>query len=549
MRIQPNIPFNPVGPDTQALVRSIALAWTLGAALTVQAQQPQAGVPAATGGQTRFAISGYELSGDIPLSDAETAKILAPYLGPQSTLATLQQATAALEAALKQRGYTLHRVALPAQELGGKVRLSVVRFVIGKVVVQGQSQFSQANIRASLPELQEGGTPNFQTLAVQTAIANENPAKQVQVTVKESDEADKIDAAVQVKESKPWNLTLNLANPGNNATGNDRITLALSHANVMDADHQLSAAYTTSAERSDAVRQLGLSYRIPLYRQGAVLGLGYTYSDVVGNFGSFTSTGAGQTFSANLSLYRVPQGGLRSYWTLAIDDKTFNATKLNGAAVPGQVDRNSRPLALGYAVRSESDTAIWSADAQWALNLTGGPGNDLTSYRVEDQRIATAQWQALRGNLSYLAPLPGGWLWNARAQWQYSPHALISGEQLGLGGATSVRGTADRAISGDSGIGLSLELSSHELSPGLRAHAFVDGGVLSSNNTAASTALKASSDQLASVGLGLRFGSGALQWSAEWGQVVTAATQPPGGNPGLPRLRDEKFHLSLTARF
>ena len=525
------------------------LALALGLPLTAAAQQPQPGVPAATGAQTRFAISGYELSGDIPLSEAETAQILAPYLGPQSTLATLQQATAALESALRQRGYTLHRVALPAQELGGKVRLSVVRFVIGKVVVQGAAQYSQANIRASLPELQEGGTPNFQTLAVQTAIANESPAKQVQVTVKESEDADKIDATVQVKEARPWNLTLNLANTGNNATGNDRITLAFSHANLMDADHQMSAAYTTSAERSDAVRQLGLSYRVPLYRQGAVLALGYTSSDVVGNFGSFTSTGAGQTFQASLSLYQAPQGGLRRFWTVGLDDKTFQATRLNGAAVPGQVDRNSRPLSVGLALRRESDSAVWSADAQWALNIPGGPGNALAAYQVEDQRITTVSWQALRGNLSYLAPLPGGWLWNARAQWQYSPDALIAGEQFGLGGAGSVRGTADRVISGDSGLGLTLEVSSHELAPGLRAHAFVDGGVLASNHTAASTALKMASDQLASAGVGLRYGSAHLQWALEWGQVVTAATQPPGGNASLPRLHDEKFHLSLTARF
>jgi hemolysin activation/secretion protein len=506
-------------------------------------------MPDANGASTTFRISGFELTGDIPLDQAETTAVLAPFIGPNANLASLQKASAALEAAFKARGFALHRVALPAQELGGKVTLSVVRFVIGKVTVEGNKAFSLANVRASVPELAEGATPNFRTMAVQTAIANENPAKQVQVTVKESDEADKIDATVLIKEGSVWNRSVSMANTGSKATGNDRVTLALGHSNLFDLDHQMSAAFTTSVERGDAVKQLGLNYRVPMYRQGGVVGLSYTNSDVLGNFGSFTSTGAGQTYGANYSLYMPPSGGERTYWTMSLDEKIFNASKVNGVVVAGQSDRYSRPLTLGFTSRMESDTSIWGYNAEVAMNLSGGVGNNLTAYRTEDARIQTENWSVVRASANYLAPLSGGWLWSAKTQVQYSGDALIAGEQFGLGGAASVRGTAERAITGDGGLFASVELSTHELRPGLRIVGYMDAGWLNSNNVAASTASKLAVDQLASAGLGLRFNSRSVNMVAEWAHVVTGATQPAGGNATLPKAGDEKLHLSVTARF
>lgn len=516
--------------------------WCCGA---VWAQQ---GVPEATGATTTFKINGFELTGDIPLKTEVTTRVLAPYIGPNGTLDTLQKATAALEAELKAKGYALHRVSLPPQEVGDKVILNIVKFVIGKITVEGVSRYSEANIRASVPELMEGNSPNFNALAVQTTIANENPGKQLQVALKESEEADKIDVRLQVKESAPWNFSASLANTGSDATGRDRLSLVAGHANLFDLDHQLAAAYTTSVERSNDVKQLGLNYRIPLYALGGVVGMSYTNSDVVGNFGSFSSSGAGQTFGLNYNHYLAPQGGRRTYVSVALDEKLFNATKINGLQVPGQMDRGSRPLSLGYAARVEADTAQWGYNTELAFNLSGSAGNSLVAYQAEDVRISTTHWTVLRGGGNYIASFADGWLWSVRGHFQYSADALISGEQFGLGGATSVRGTAERAISGDSGVSSSFEITTPELMPGWRILGFVDAGWLSSNNTKLNPN-KPASDQLASTGLGLRYGSGNFGLSMEWGRVIAGAVQLPAGNTTLPKLGDEKFHLNLTARF
>ena len=62
-----------------------------------------------------FAIRGFDVTGDNPLSGDETTRVLAPFLRTDASIETLQKATAALEATLKERGFALHRVVLPPQ--------------------------------------------------------------------------------------------------------------------------------------------------------------------------------------------------------------------------------------------------------------------------------------------------------------------------------------------------------------------------------------------------------------------------------------------------
>jgi hypothetical protein len=50
------------------------------------------------------------------------------------------------------------------------------------------------------------------------------------------------------------------------------------------------------------------------------------------------------------------------------------------------------------------------------------------------------------------------------------------------------------------------------------------------------------------MGLGLRYNTGALGISADWGRIVTGSALGTT-NPAFPRAGDNKFHISLTARF
>lgn len=494
-----------------------------------------------------FTIRGFQVEGDNPIGDAEAQRVLAPYARSGATLETLQQATAALETALRERGYGLHRVALPPQELGANVRLNIVKFTVGKVGFEGREIYDEGNIRRTLPELREGESPNFKTLAIQTAIANENPNKQVQVGLRESEQPDKIDATITVKEQRPWTFGASVSNYGTDASGQDRFTVFGGHTNLWNLDHEFVGAYSTSIEQIDDVRQLGLAYKIPLYALGGVVGLSYTNSDVVGNFGAFTSTGAGHTFGASYTMYLAPQGGRRSYVSFALDDKLFEAARINDVVQFGQLDRRSRPVTVGYTARTETDTAVWGYNADFAINTGTGAHNDLNSYRSEDPRVDTVYWKAVHASAFYTGSIFKDWLWNVRGAAQYSPDVLISGEQFGLGGVNSVRGTEiERPISGDSGFSATFELNTPELSPGFRLLTFLDAGMLFNHDPNIS---KPGTDHLAGVGVGMRFNRGPFVISADYARLIWGSNVPLSVNSASPQSGDERLYVNLALRF
>ena len=383
---------------------------------------------------------------------------------------------------------------------------------------------------------------------MQTAIANESQGKQLQVVLKESDQPDKIDARVIVKESKDWNFSTSLNNSGSPATGRDRFSLVGGHANLFDLDHNFSAAYTTSLANPSRVQQLGLNYKIPLYGLGGVLGLSSTHSDVTGDFGPFSSNGAGQTMGLSYSHYLHPEGGRRSNITFSLDDKQFDPTVINGVPVPGQMNRRSRPLTLAYNVRVETDNLAYGYNVELAANLASGSGNNLAAYQSEDPRIRSASFRLLRAGFNYLGALgASGWTISGRGLMQYSSAALISGEQFGIGGASSVRGTGERPVSGDRGLFGSLEFGSPELLPGLRWLGFLDAGYVGSETSAASP--KLASDRLSSFGLGLRYSAGMIAASVEWARLIAGSKVLLALNSESPQKGDHKVHVNLSIRF
>ena len=128
-----------------------------------------------------------------------------------------------------------------------------------------------------------------------------------------------------------------------------------------------------------------------------------------------------------------------------------------------------------------------------------------------------------------------------------SAQTRLSGEQFGIGGASSVRGTTERPVSGDRGVFGSLEFNSPELMPGLRWAGFVDAGHVSSETSAASP--KLASDRLGSFGLGLRYSAGMISASAEWARLIAGSKVPLALNSESPQKGDHKVHLNLSVRF
>lgn len=205
-----------------------------------------------------FNIARFQVEGNTILPAEKVDALVAPYVGQQKRYGDVQKALEALENEFRRQGYGTVQVYVPEQELTtGVVRLLVSEGVIGKVTIAGNKYFDDANVRASLPNLKEGTAPNMRKLSENVQLSNENPAKQLEVTLGVSEEEGKVNARVEVKEEDPERIYLTLDNTGTKASGKHRIGIAYQNANLGNSDQVLTLAYTTALDPPGGMKILG----------------------------------------------------------------------------------------------------------------------------------------------------------------------------------------------------------------------------------------------------------------------------------------------------
>jgi hemolysin activation/secretion protein len=153
----------------------------------------------------------------------------------------------------------------------------------------------------------------------------------------------------------------------------------------------------------------------------------------------------------------------------------------------------------------------------------------------------------MRANGNWSKAFGDGWVFAARGQAQWAPTALIAGEQFGVGGHASLRGTQERAMAGDSGVAGTLELTSPEWVPGLRWLAFWDAGWTNRQGNSGSSV--PANDSASTAGLGLRYARGWLSVALDYGRVIKGSDVSQALNSAAPKSGDQKVHLQLSARY
>ena len=486
----------------------------------------------------RFAVRGFTIEGDLPIPQERAQAVLAPFAGPEVGIEQLQSAATALEAELTVRGFPFYRVIVPPQSLEGTVVLRVLPFRLGNVTVEGNQHFSTENVRRSLPALQPGASPNVAAVGRNRAAANEHPSKELDITFRQSEVPDSVDAQVRVQDQPPFGFFVGLNNTGERRTGSWRATLGVQHSNLWDLDHSVTATYTTAPEKTSDVKQYGLYYRVPFYRvSGALTGF-YAYSDV--NSGTianaFEVSGRGEFMGLHWRQHLTPIGAYSHSVEAGLDDRYFDSNVVFASTQLG-VDVRSRPASLTYLARLDGADYVLAGSVQYAHNLSGGSDNNDAAYSG-NRAGATRDWQALRYSLDgnwRVSP----WVLAARVRGQFANEPLIPGEQFGIGGATSLRGLREREATGETGISFTVEGLLPLPWEGLSAIVFMDAGEVRVKDAAPG---QQSRQGASSLGVGLRWTiARRLLLAVDAAQVLDGTTASEAG--------DRRLHFSLVYRF
>ncbi len=553
---------------------AIALLLSVGAHLAHAQAQPAAAPaaePAARAADPRFDINKFAIHGATLITADGLGLILAPYIGKNKDFGDVQKALEALEKAYTSKGYSAVQVVLPEQDISdGEVEFNVIEAKIGKIVVEGNKYFDEANIRASLPMVQQGQPPNIFRISDNLRVANENPAKQTTVLLRSGAEEGQVDAVERVADERPNKLSVTLDNTGTQQTGIFRLGLGYQNSNLWNRDHVLNAQYVTAPNDDDRTNRLGLypskhvlivgaQYRIPLYRQGDSVEFTAGYSNVnsgvVANL--FNISGSGSIFGARYNHNLQKIGDLEHKLSYGLDWRAYQSVVTQiGVAGAGLVpDVTVHPISLTYSGtyrKSESDTNFYVSANQ---NLPGG--NDAGTGAFEGDPLVTPARPAARAGanpryfvtrwgFNHNRALPRDWQFRWGMSGQLTRDMLVSGEQFGIGGADSVRGFLEREIVNDNGYRGTLEFYTPDFGGAvpvtgarIRALAFYDWGAV---NRIRPTVLEIHGQHVSSAGFGLRFSRG-----TNVSLRLDVATVTDSG--GLQKIGDVRVHASFAYIF
>lgn len=425
---------------------------------------------------------------------------------------------------------------------------------LARVNVQPAPFHDAANVRAALPQLEEGGAVDDDTLARTLQLARQNPARNVEVKLSPAATTGQVDAEVAVESTRPWSLSAGWnhvgADPAVPGEARHRVFVGASHRNLWNRDHQvaLQLSHASGSQRGNA----SVSYQLPWPARGVMFGLVATRSQEAAGLDAQLApiSGSGRTWTLTARQHLVPLADYHHEVELDLSDRAWFGV--------GSPTVRSRPLTLGYAAHWEQEWIGWKFDARWAFNLPGGAGNEAASYALATGNAATSRnWNALRLNAEWMRILTYDIRLRVSSRAQVSNQALIAGEQFALGAGLQpwgsafgvwprdpwierggVRGLAERAGAADSGGTGSVELWSRRLlGHDLRVGAFADAGRASRRGSAGTSSFSASS-----VGVATHY-----QWRGQIALAAGLAHVLHGG--GVAADRTERFDVGLFVRY
>ncbi len=505
-----------------AMMRCMGLAMAMLLTSTPLFSQTQAFAQTQT---VYFDINRFNIEGNTLLKPDEIETALKPYVGKHREYADVQHAIEALRLRYRSGGFSVVWVVAPEQDLDrGVVTLRVIEARVGKVTIQGNRFFDDTNIRSSLPALREGVAPRVGDISANAQLANENPAKQVDIALRPGEKQGEVDANVDVIDVRPLKAFLTFDNTGSPQTGNFRLGAGVQHANLFNRDNVGTFNYVTSPGKWKQISLYSGSYRVPLYSNGDSMDVIIARSDVSAGTtqtvaGPLTFSGKGTVYGLryNQLLARRAEYSQRIVYGLDYRAYKNNCTLGNFGVAgcgPAAVDITVRPISLTYSGNWARPGRISDFYVALSHNIPGAVNGKESNFNAarpspNGGNGAPSRYNILRLGASMVNAFDSNWQVRLALSAQYTPDALVFGEQFGIAGETAVRGFLEREIARDTGYFAKLELYSPNLMgkliPGegsLRGLLFYDVARAANNPLAGEDRQQTS---IASIGAGFRW--------------------------------------------
>ncbi len=427
---------------------------------------------AAEAEQPRFDVWEIQVEGSelIPATAIEQA--VYPHLGEDRSIDDVEAARAAVETAFRDAGYATVLVNIPEQDVAnGVVRLEVLEGRVARLRVVGSRYFSLGRIRAAVPALASGESPNLPEVQKQLAALNRQSGdRKVSPVLRPGRLPGTVDVDLKVEDALPLHGSLELNDDYIRNTTRLRLNGAVRYDNLWQREHSVGFSFQLTPEDPSEVKVFSGTYlfRPELWDLLVVLYGVKSASDVT----SLGSSGGGVGVIGNgiiagaRAIKPLPAvGSVFHNLTVGIDYKDFQDTvsPVGGSGFETPISYTKFNAGYGGFVLGEARTLRFNLDANFGVRGMGNTFKEFTNKRFQ----AKPSYLYLRGDGSWEGALPGSLLPGAQLlvefAGQVSSGPIIGNEQFSLGGAGDVRGYFATQGLVDDGVTGRLELRSPSL--------------------------------------------------------------------------------------
>lgn len=382
---------------------------------------------------------------------------------------------------------------------------------VADVVIEGVEGYKADEVKRLLPEMEKSDV-NVYRLSKQIMMLNDGKAFKVASNFKSNGDGT-YKLIVSVEDLKDENITVGINNTGNDAAGNWRANVSYVNRDVTQSGDTLGLTYGTSLNHMSDVHQASFVYKWNLPRLGDSAYISAIYSDSDANFDNILNVGSASLQSdgkyKDFGAHYQHNFKYTSY-KKQILDVGLNYKNYSGQSeliIPGlppipysPIDVSETVLSANYYDITRQQNQSFSYNVGIVRNLNGDK-KAYTAYRGGSRVVADDKFTIFKAGVNYQYKTNSDWVLGVRANAQYTKDNLTALEQLGAGGANSVRGFREHVASGDKGVLGSLEIYTPEFAKNQRFLLFADMAKLSNNEYN----IGEKSRTLSSWGIGYRF--------------------------------------------
>ncbi|MBD2625297.1 ShlB/FhaC/HecB family hemolysin secretion/activation protein [Anabaena variabilis FACHB-164] len=404
-------------------------------------------------------VEGFEFEGNTAFSDRQLAEVTKPFTAREITFAELIAVETAVTEKYIEAGYINSGAVISANQTfprtGGVVKIQIIEGELTEINIIGNRRLNSHYVRSRL-EIATKKPLNRNRLLEALQILQLDPLiTNISAEIQPGIRPQQSRLLVRVKEADTFNAEIFTDNNRSPSVGSWRRGIKINQSNLLGWGDGLEVSYTNS----DGSNAFDGSYTLPINaRNGTIeFAAGITNTNVIEQpFNRLDIEGKSRTYQLTYRQPVVQKPNQELALGLTFSRQESQTSLLNerfplspGANNQGETSVSALRFFQEYVQRSPRQ--VLAVRSQFSL------GTDLFGATVNNN-APDSRFFAWRGQGQYVRLLAPETLLILRSDIQIASDSLLSLEQIGIGGAKSVRGYSQDLILTDSGAIASAEL-------------------------------------------------------------------------------------------